>query len=317
LAASVKRRLARLGGWILGIAALLMPGLSVARAVAAYFSGTAELWYTGYPSRSGFNLDPDARVFWASRGCTLPSVEPLLVHLPNNATVRLLAAVFGPMRGTFHGPYPTPEEAAELLAGGFEIGPVPERSEWAENLDCEAVRALVQAQPDMEERARRCALYREQTLVLGDAREALLIERKTGRRYAILELPRDHVGQATAKSSATSTEPEAEKWLGEFAAYPAARVVCRQHVAGAGLEAPHIEWTLYATADATADVAAFYAARGGEARRGEAALTVADREGRKTLSVHGVGDSYPDCGVRPGPEARTVLVVSQLIGPPS
>jgi hypothetical protein len=208
------------------------------------------------------------------------------------------------MRGTFHGPYPTAEEAAAVLADGLEMGPVPERSEWPEGLDCAALRSLVQAAPGLEGPAGRCAVYREQTLVLGAGREAHLIERKTGRRYAVHFLP-------------AGAEPDAERWLGEFAAYPRGRLVCRQHVVGAGPQGPHIEWTLYATPDPPAQVVAFYAhTRGMRARSGQTTLTLADAGERKKLSVHPVGDSYPDCGVRPGPEASTVLVVSQWIAAP-
>jgi len=128
-------------------------------------------------------------------------------------------------------------------------------------------------------------------------------------------LPTGGEGRGSGNPHITRAEA-GERWLEEFTAHPRARLVCRQHVVGAGPTGPHIEWTLYSTPDAPTDVVAFYAAtRGLEVRSGQTRLTVDAAEGR-TLSVHPVGDSYPDCGTKPGAEDRTVVVVSQLIAVP-
>lgn len=108
-----------------------------------------------------------------------------------------------------------------------------------------------------------------------------------------------------------------ERWLGEFPAYPGAQFVCRQHVSGAGERALHINWSLYATTDDPAEVAAFYAGVG-NLTRGSVGATVsrASLDGLKHLSAHPVAGSYPDCQVKPPAEARTVFIVSQGTRPP-
>ncbi len=103
--------------------------------------------------------------------------------------------------------------------------------------------------------------------------------------------------------------PKEERWL-SFRAYPGARKLCTQHVTGTTM---HINWALYATEDEPERVRRFY-----EKHAGGASI---DREGGKLvrlrgprkeiLSVHGVKDRYPSCGVAPSARDRTAIVVSQ------
>jgi hypothetical protein len=97
----------------------------------------------------------------------------------------------------------------------------------------------------------------------------------------------------------------AEMWLTEFPAYPGARKVCSQK-----------SWSMYATKDHEAEVDSFYISYGhwyglktDVVDRSTVLLTGAN--GARRLSVHAVGAAYPDCGVRPEAEAKTVVIVSQ------
>jgi hypothetical protein len=102
-----------------------------------------------------------------------------------------------------------------------------------------------------------------------------------------------------------------EKWAEVFPAYPGARRLCGQHVAGSTM---HIEWTAYATKSAKAAVIAFY-----EHNRG--ALSVERPDGGfllrgpddRVLDVHAKNESYPRCEVPPAAEDATVIIVSQAI----
>ena len=109
----------------------------------------------------------------------------------------------------------------------------------------------------------------------------------------------------------------AEMWLQELPAYPGARKVCSQHVLGStGGAGREIAWSLYATKDHETDVDSFYISYG---QWHDMKTDVVDRStvvlmganGARRLSVHAVGAKYPDCGVRPEANERTVLIVSE------
>lgn len=86
----------------------------------SYTTGTAYTTGVGLPGPSTYNIDPETRVRGSSRGCIAYGNE-WLVDLPNNATISLLSAVFGPMPGTYDGPYPTLVDAELTARGGVAL----------------------------------------------------------------------------------------------------------------------------------------------------------------------------------------------------
>jgi len=106
--------------------------------------------------------------------------------------------------------------------------------------------------------------------------------------------------------------PEADgKWLNIFPAYPAARGLCSQHVAG---NVMHILWHAYVTTDAPEEVSAFYRQAGRTAHVEVDENPFKLRHGDNVLSVHSASaKDYPDCGKAPSPEDKTVIIVSQAI----
>jgi hypothetical protein len=103
----------------------------------------------------------------------------------------------------------------------------------------------------------------------------------------------------------------ATPWLELFAAYPGARSVCSQHISGTPM---HIVWRMYAAREAPDAVKAFY--RKAHPSLVEEKAGAFDLRGpaEKLLSVHAVGERYPDCGQAPASDERTVLIVSQAFG---
>lgn len=105
---------------------------------------------------------------------------------PNNVAVRLMASVFGPMPGTYHGPYPTKEEVRALLREnprrvemkevGLELvalGLPPERHSGfpcTRGVPPEAEWAVLD--------------YRGETIIVATENWAVLLERARGRTYA-------------------------------------------------------------------------------------------------------------------------------------
>lgn len=116
------RRRRRRSAW--AAAVLLSPFVAVplwsaAAAVHGYATGTAELTRTPRPFGSGSGavvfdpIDRDVRCPVRFGGLTL---GPGLPELVNEAVLRGLAWLFGPMADAYTGPLPTQAEAAELLA---------------------------------------------------------------------------------------------------------------------------------------------------------------------------------------------------------
>jgi hypothetical protein len=110
-------------------------------------------------------------------------------------------------------------------------------------------------------------------------------------------------------ASVAGTAPKEEHWT-IFRAYPGARRLCNQHVSGTTM---HINWTLYATADDPDRVRRFYEKNtSGAAVEKEGGKLVGLRGPKQeVLSIHGVKERYPSCGVAPSARDRTAIVVSQ------
>lgn len=81
-----------------------------AQGVVEYWAGTGVLRTMGYPGFEFPNLDPTSRAHWRTGGCMLRGYEPL-TQVPYNLALRTLAFVFGPMPGSYDGPYPSEEDA--------------------------------------------------------------------------------------------------------------------------------------------------------------------------------------------------------------
>lgn len=99
---------------------------------------------------------------------------------------------------------------------------------------------------------------------------------------------------------------ELAPWPAELVPYPGARRVCSRRSNAGALR---VRWSVWASADAVATVAAFYAhTRGGDP---DARPFVAHGEGLTTLAVHDAAASdYPKCPQGPAPGARSIILVT-------
>ena len=133
----------------------------------------------GLPGNEFFNLDPATRCFRSTGGCIVNGDE-WMTQFPHNAGLRFMTTLFGAPRGTYHGPYPTKEEAmlvtetvsetpaklflqGKVLVGGKEI-----------ELGTEKIQMLLQdfgmvffdANLDDSHRRVRAQVFQERCLVL-------------------------------------------------------------------------------------------------------------------------------------------------------
>ena len=94
---------------------VLVPVLFFGGGVLGYAAGRASLMTYGMPGPEFDNLDRELRCYWSTSGCVVDGSEPLR-HAPNNAGVRMMIGLFGPMPGAYRGAYPTKSEVVGLLA---------------------------------------------------------------------------------------------------------------------------------------------------------------------------------------------------------
>ena len=99
---------------------VLLSFLSAALGVISYCLGTAQLRTFGMPHREFYNLDERWRVYHSTSGCIVDGSE-IFTHVPNNAVVKLLVTVLGPMPGVYRGPYPSKTEAVAQLAASSPV----------------------------------------------------------------------------------------------------------------------------------------------------------------------------------------------------
>jgi hypothetical protein len=76
----------------------------------AYSTGTAYFKRSGLPAPKFHNLDPFVRCFRRTSGCLIDGGE-FIEQAPNHLALKLMGALFGPMPGSYHGEYPTSQEA--------------------------------------------------------------------------------------------------------------------------------------------------------------------------------------------------------------
>jgi hypothetical protein len=94
--------------------------LAVLFGAVAYARGTARLRTVGYPDLGLSNVDPVSRYQSVSSGCMVDGSEWVL-HLPYNATLRVLKSALGPMPRTYDGPFPTEHEARRALRASTRL----------------------------------------------------------------------------------------------------------------------------------------------------------------------------------------------------
>lgn len=99
---------------------LVLSALSVLGGIVGYSLGTAHLRLFGMPHREFYNLDERWRVYRSTSGCIVDGSE-IFTHEPNNAVIKLLVTVLGPMRGAYAGPYPSKAEVAAQLSGATAV----------------------------------------------------------------------------------------------------------------------------------------------------------------------------------------------------
>ncbi len=104
------------------LAVLVLPSVfAFSWGSATYWLGSATLRFMGYPGHPiGLGVDPDTRVRHESGGCMVVGGE-WLVTAPHNAAVRFHTFLFGPMRGTYQGSWPTLAESRLALQNGVSI----------------------------------------------------------------------------------------------------------------------------------------------------------------------------------------------------
>ena len=120
-------------------------------------------------------------------------------------------------------------------------------------------------------------------------------------------------GEIVSEQTGSNQTSRPKEWVASFERFPGSRLLCQQHVTGAGSGAPHIIWFLYATERPPSEVREFYTGRPGE-ERAEAPAEVQLRDGNKLLTVYpATSRVYPRCGVEPKATDKTVIIVSELI----
>ena len=112
--------------WVWSLAALLLlpSAFAFCWGSSCYWLGYARWHSMGLSGRNvvGIGADPKLRVQYTSGGCVVSGGEWLVIA-PNNFAVYLHTKVFGYMRGTYAGPWPTAEEARSALQRGHPVAP--------------------------------------------------------------------------------------------------------------------------------------------------------------------------------------------------
>ncbi|MCE9580985.1 MAG: hypothetical protein K8T20_00560 [Planctomycetes bacterium] len=181
----------RRGWWLtLVLSPLLgLPAWGFAKACVGYVRGDAALMMVGLPSDEARNLNPDLRCAKRTTGCVVCGWEPF-ANAGNNVALRGLIHTFGPMKGSYVGPYPTREEAAAALRGAKET--------VAFTPDPAALNAALGLPPPPSAGLARMMFYRFDTeppklsvaripggtVIVGNEERAVLIEAATGKPYA-------------------------------------------------------------------------------------------------------------------------------------
>jgi hypothetical protein len=111
--------------------------------------------------------------------------------------------------------------------------------------------------------------------------------------------------------AAPGSTREGERWF-SFVAYPAARPLCSEHVAG---NAMHISWMSFASRDPVARVVAFYekdlGTKADAQSPGELTLRARERSDDViTIYAADAAGTHPSCSAKPVKGEQTVILVS-------
>jgi len=102
---------------------LLNPAsISFGLGLREWFSEKPRLSYMGLPDSEFFNLDPTTRCYRSTGGCMVSGNE-WLTQSPHNAALGAMVDLFGPPKGTYHGPYPSESESVGLTDSVAETPP--------------------------------------------------------------------------------------------------------------------------------------------------------------------------------------------------
>jgi hypothetical protein len=117
----IARWLANRHWWTATLYFCLLPTtLAGGQGLVDYFRSNAALRYSGLPGTTFHNLDPTYRCGRVTYGCLVYGNE-WLTQAPYNFVVTRLIRCFGPMSGTYTGPYPSDEESAAALKTAAEV----------------------------------------------------------------------------------------------------------------------------------------------------------------------------------------------------
>lgn len=119
LAVFLVRRQFVIGLTLLALSPLV---LCFAQGAVDYFRGQACLRYMGLPGTEFHNADPGSRLQRSTGGCLVNGGEWSL-HLPYNAGAKAMVLLFGPMPGSYTGPYPDKDQTIKALTTAKEISP--------------------------------------------------------------------------------------------------------------------------------------------------------------------------------------------------
>ncbi len=123
-----------------------------------------------------------------------------------------------------------------------------------------------------------------------------------------------------AKPQPAASPPAGSAVWFSFSPYPGARLLCHEHVRGAGPRPMEIEWALFAVADPVAAVVSHFeressARASSDGERGGLGLTSA-RSPRDKMSIFAKekAAAYPGCASHARAGERTLILVSRGIG---
>lgn len=187
--------------WLFAIAIVVVSPctLYACRAAFDYSRGTAQLERIVSPFPEAWNVDRDTRYVIHMRDCMIDEKD-LVTLDPYNAALEVLSRTFGPMRGTYDGPYPTEAEAQRAVRAAR---PVSEQ-ELAQDIIVVGGRR-VRLRPELGQRMAsipairkgRAVLWQGSAVIVATAQKKpflMLIDAASGKLFACYGWPPDGYG---------------------------------------------------------------------------------------------------------------------------
>jgi hypothetical protein len=102
--------------WNAGLLILLLNPMTVIFSLgfASHMGRTPSIGHPGLAGLESFNLDRETRCFHSAGGCIITGNEWMFPGV-RNAGLGMAVRLFGPPSASYHGPYPTKEEALALV----------------------------------------------------------------------------------------------------------------------------------------------------------------------------------------------------------